>query len=329
MLTLVVLGLAQPASAQISGRRYIRQLLVQAQRSHWVGFAIVGGRIQSTAYQSVNINSSSSVGPGGSTSERLTVQINGEQRTIDYEAKGKDEITIASKNADDLRMRRVKKDTSETLTVELVQAPRAAITFSYGTEGKMRQSQAQSLWLLLLAQDADGRTQLVELLDHLRNDWRMGERLAGVEDELLRLASSGQLPDRSHWAELVTQLADDRFARREAADRELRSAGPAVLGYLRRIDLGKLDAEQQSRIQRIIAAQGQEAEEDSAATVASSLVLDPEAWLVLLDRPDETIRRQAAGQLGRLLGRTIAFDPAADNDTRRRQIEALRTTLPK
>ena len=73
-----------------------------------------------------------------------------------------------------------------------------------------------------------------------------------LEKNLLRLGTADPTADRARWATLVQQLGDDSFAKRQAADRDLRAADGLAVAYLRHLDLNRLDAEQQSRVLRII-----------------------------------------------------------------------------
>ena len=160
-----------------------------------------------------------------------------------------------------------------------------------------------------------------------RPEWRLTEQAQEAEEELFHMAASGLIPDRQRWAALVAQLSDDRFARREAADRDLRAAGPALLPFLQRLDFDQLDAEQQSRLRRIIGMLGHAVEDDTAEQIASWMIADPEVWLALLARPEVPTRRLAAAQLEKLLGQSIAFDPAAAAPQRKKQIDQLRAWI--
>jgi hypothetical protein len=67
--------------------------------------------------------------------------------------------------------------------------------------------------------------------------------------------------------------------------------------------------------------------EDTADGVAAQLIADPDVWLVLLSRPEESTRRLAARQLAAILDQPIRFDPAADAPTRKAQLEQLRARI--
>jgi hypothetical protein len=62
----------------------------------------------------------------------------------------------------------------------------------------------------------------------------------------------------------------------------------------------------------------------AARQIAVWLAGDPATWLVLLERPEASIRRTAARQLTALRGEPIAVDPTADPKTQARQRAQLR-----
>jgi hypothetical protein len=143
----------------------------------------------------------------------------------------------------------------------------------------------------------------------------------------VRAAAEGDLPDPGRWAVLVEQLGDERFSRREAADRELRSLGRVVSIYLQQLDASQLDAEQHYRVRRILMALSARTDNDTPPEVAQWLAGDPVVWLAMLSRDDEPTRRLAAERLKALLDGPIAFDPAADAATRQGQIDELRLRI--
>ena len=121
----------------------------------------------------------------------------------------------------------------------------------------------------------------------------------------------------------MRQLASERFAERETAERELRAAGQVIVPYLQSLPSDQLDAEQTTRIRAIVGSLSVEYE-DRVDRVVAWLAGDETVWLTLLDRDDLEQRRFAAAQLAALLGQEIEFDPEAAADARREQIERLR-----
>jgi hypothetical protein len=166
---------------------------------------------------------------------------------------------------------------------------------------------------------------LLPMLVELRPNWHIAETLADAERALIDHAGEDVVPRRRQWQTWVDQLASDRFAQRQGADRELRAGGQSVLGFLRQLEPSELDPEQRRRIAGILAAAAQEP--DSQSRVAEWLLADKRVWLSLLSRGDAEQRIAAAEHLSRLCGQTLAFDPEASDDQRRVQLAELRAKL--
>ena len=115
----------------------------------------------------------------------------------------------------------------------------------------------------------------------------------------------------------------------DRADRNLRDVGPAMLGYLNRLNMSQLDAEQKSRLRRIIRDLSTQTGEDTPEHVASMLIEDPLVWLALLSRPEESTRQAAVQQLTVLLNMPITVDPKAEPDSQAKARDELRTQIEK
>lgn len=202
------------------------------------------------------------------------------------------------------------------------------LSLTYGNNEARKTVLAVSIWHLVLAEPEVFREELVPLLQMLRPNWDLIAVSDEIELILLQQVKVNRVNQQEHWSRLVDDLADERFAVREAADRHLREVGPAVLPLLRRMDSRQLDAEQRFRIRRIIAPLMAVDSTDSADTVVPWLASDPAAWFALLKREDVKIRHTATEQLELLLGYQLEFDPDADEPTRRNQIDKLRGSIP-
>jgi hypothetical protein len=212
---------------------------------------------------------------------------------------------------------------------ELLQTPGQPIRLSLPPADKPRVLQAPTVWHLLIVHAEDCRKSLVPRLEKLRPDWRVAATASAIEEELVRLAGSAQKPDRQQWAAWVEQLGDANCARRERADRKLREAGPALLGYLSQLKMDRLDAEQQSRIHRIVRVLSTQQGEDTPETVASMLGGDPNVWVSLLSRDDEATRRASVQQLELILNAPVKIDPKADPASQAKARDALRERIEK
>lgn len=281
--------------------------------------AIQGGRIRFSNARVV----SPRMGQGP---ELLTMRLDGGSPIIQYECKSSEEqFSFEVSQPGRFNMRRVLKAGEDE--VELLQTPDASLELRVVERGQTHRYRAPNLWHLLIA-DADVAVPvLVPLLERLRPGWNLSGRAQQVEEELLRAISPEYQQDRRRWTELVRQLADDRFSRREAADRELRAAGNGLASYLEQLDLRSLEPEQQVRIRAILEKMGNDSDDDSPEQAAASLMNDPSIWLVFLARPEATTRRTAAEYLRNLLHRPVEFDPDGDASLRERQIRKLAETI--
>lgn len=295
-------------------------------RSRYMRFAVVDGRVwlKWTRLTSISMNYGS-----GSVKESLHVRKQNGRLHLTYERTAKDESlkVSVSGNGDVVSISRAPRGQSAIVPVEYRQDPREKITFSIGDGPRKQTFSADELWQLLIIRRKECEEHLLPLLKMLRPGWKIAETAADIEDKLLHGASEEIVKRRAHWAALVEQLGDQRFAKREAADRALRADGSAAIGYLRQLDFDRLDAEQRFRIRRILEAIGEEDKADSAKKVAERLAGDPAVWLALLARPEPESRKTAARQLILLLGRPIDVDPAADPNTQKQQRERLRARI--
>jgi hypothetical protein len=185
----------------------------------------------------------------------------------------------------------------------------------------------RNLWQLLLTQPNECQQYLVPLLEMLRPNWNLAETTTRVEERLLQEANGDGDASRVRWAGLVTQLGDESFAKREAADRALRTGNASAIAYLRQLDISHLDTEQQFRINRILEAMAVQNGDDSVEQVAATLATDPALWLALLGRPEPSTRRTAARELAKLLGQAIPVDPAADPGSQKDKRDQLRARI--
>jgi hypothetical protein len=306
--------------------------LVAAARLGWLRARIVSGRITFGATRLGSVNDSAT---DGGRKERLQIRIAGQEFAINYELATPDErLLIEIAGPDQLHVRRTPQGDSGQTAVDFRQPAEGPLRLSVGpgegeeVEGEEAEVyEGPGLWHLLVTQPETCRKQLIPLLHILNGEWDLDQMAEAVEAELVRAAAEGDLPDPQHWAALVEQLGDDRFARRQAADRELRSLGRVVSTYLQQLDMSQLDAEQQYRVLRILRTLGDRMDNDTPPEVAGWLAGDPVIWLAMLSRDDEPTRRLAAERLEALLGGPIPFDPAADAEARQKQIDELRPRI--
>ena len=322
---IVMVG-ALPLAAQDSPHAPLRPVLTQAVDSGWLQGSILSGRICLNCVQTFNVSTNV---PGAT--ERLIMRPDGSHSHVEYEFNSYAErFSFEFKGVGHFSLRRERKGTAPTIVpLEFTQSPGKPVQLTLELEGKQKLYQAPSVWYLLLVDEDVCREYFIPVLEQLRGRWQLTDRVAEVEEELLHSINDAQYLDRRHWAKMVKQLADDRFSRREAADRELRSAGAAVIVFLEQLDYNKLEPEQQSRIERILADLSRGLDDDTPQQAAVTLSDSPAVWLELLGRPQEATRRTAFTQLAKMLAAPIRFDPAADPSARQKQIEVIRAQLEK
>ena len=321
VLVAICLGpvLAVPATAQEVPKA---SKLAAAAQQGWVKFGIVSGRVAITGMRTSISSSSSS---GGERTERLSIRANSH---LSYELTDPNErFSLDVTGGSQVRIHRIPKGDSDLVQVQFHQLTGQPVALTVGSGGQQRVIEAASLWHLLIREPETCRKHLVPLLAAINGQWDLAGRVAELEEALLAAAEAGDSPDRERWAALVEQLADERFSRREAADRELRESGPAVIPYLQQLEPNRLDAEQHYRIRRIILSATEAMVDDTPEQLTAWLLADRAIWLAMLSRPEESTRRAAAAQLKALLGSPVAFDPAADAKTRQAQIEQLRRRI--
>ena len=186
------------------------------------------------------------------------------------------------------------KGTKDLAVVDFLQTPDEPIVLTIDRAGRRETYRSPTLWHLLVTQPEVCREQVVPVMERLRRRWQIDRSVAAIEANLLRMAGESR-PDRRQWDTLVEQLGDSRFAKREAADRQLREAGPFVMAYLAQLDLSRLDAEQQFRIRRIVSSMSRQTSDDDPEQAAASLAEDPTVWLGLCRRVP--MRRRAVWPL--------------------------------
>lgn len=327
VLLAVLMGLVLLAGAAAEEPRKLPDTpkLTEAVRRGWLRGQIVSGRI---AFRGTRLGSMNDAAKSDGREERMGIHITPQEFTVRYEMLSpEEEFLLEITGSDQIHVRRTAKGDSRLVPVDFRQSADEPLRLTVGPEEDEQAHSSSSLWHLLITRPEVCRQHLVPLLQVLDEQWDLSTTAEQVEVSLLRAAAEGDLPDPRRWADLVEQLGDERYARREAADRELRALGRVVLTYLDGLDPSRLDAEQHYRVQRIVMMLSASIENDTPPQIASWMAGDPAVWLALLSRDDESTRRLAAQRLGALLGKPVAFDPAADPATRAGQIEQLRSQI--
>ena len=122
------------------------------------------------------------------------------------------------------------------------------VSLSLPPPDKPRVLQAPTAWHLLIIHREDCGKHFLPVLEAARPAWNLDRMAQAIEDELVKMAAVSHQSDRKQWDAWVNQLSDPLYQRRSKADQNLQKVGPAILGYLNRLDMGRLDAEQKSRL---------------------------------------------------------------------------------
>jgi len=147
-------------------------------------------------------------------------------RTDRYEQTTGDARLVVSAPATAMSVRRESGKKSREPSLEYLQIPGRPVSMSLGDAGARKVYQAASLWHLALADPDDFHKDLFPLLYGFFPRCRVLEIRRFIEEDLLSEAATvGDVPSPQRVTELVRQLDDDHFAKREAADRQLREFG--------------------------------------------------------------------------------------------------------
>ncbi len=210
------------ACATVAGAQDLKILpnLHQAVRSGWLQFRIVSGRISLDNSPVGNFQSANNF---GQQQDQISIQSDNGETVFNYRwSNNKRQFSIEVSKVSKLHITLAGKGDESVIPVEYYQPLQGKFLLKVGAEGKQQVYPAASLWHLFLAYPQEAKQYLEPLLELLHPKWRISESAAAVEIELLRMIGSKEISPRKHWAELVEQLGDESFAKRQAADRALR-----------------------------------------------------------------------------------------------------------
>lgn len=298
----------------------------------WLRFMVLDGRLAVAAVS--DTQTASRLG-----TEHCTISLTPNGAVLDYDLTSPDESLVVHIEGDDRAAIRRQftqpadpkspgggSSSPAQIIVEYTQSPQQPVKLAVTANGETRTIEADSLWHLLMFQSELSGRYLVPILELLRPDWQLMSTAGELKQTLLQVARAGQAANWIRWAALVAQLADEHYAVRQHAERQLRAAGRAALPYLQSLQRSELDAEQWRRVSEIIDA-STDYHEDSPQRIATRLMDDRTVWLEFLADSQESTRRTAADRLAALVGAKIDFDPAASPAARDKQIAAVRARL--
>ncbi len=269
----------------------------------WVRFDVIMGRIVAATNRTKQDRQCAHREGSDGATETLVVSIDRGLTSLQYTLKSAtQQLAIRVVRRDDVFVR------SETLqpdgmrtTMTYSQSPgkevRLAIIENAGAE---KNYQAPSLWHLLIIKPELGKTPIFDILESLRPDWHLRSEAKAIGDALVATGPWEVTTSLEEVKALVRQLAHRDFHVRQAADRELRSRGRAVLCLFNELDPRQLDCEQRLRI-REIRRQLTGDSNDTPQRVAHWLVNDKRVWLALKDQGVPRSRLVAREHLARIV----------------------------
>lgn len=299
-------------------------MLDQLVRSEHLVFEVVLGQVTLTG-SGLGGRNTSATGPD--RSESLQMRVTQNETQLNYQLSIPAEVfSVTVSGTQAVQVQRTPRNAASFAAIAYVQRPGRPVVLSVGSDDARWSIEAPTLWHLMLAAPDRCREHLLPMLGSLGPNWDLEQAARAIEEGMLQGTTGEALAERARWSKLVAQLADDAFARREAADRDLRAGGSAAVGYLRQLDFASLMPEQQYRVRRILET-ASNAGGDTVADVVVWLSGDAYAWLLLAGRDELATREAAAARLDEILGEPVAFDPRAPEAERTRQLDAIRDRL--
>jgi hypothetical protein len=298
-----------------------------ASQPGWAGFAIVDGRLAVLDAPPRFEKRTACADAEGQISESICIRSCGCVAAVQYEfVSPRERVTVEAVGNERVEIHRTPQEGLAPAEMHLHQAPGRELVLTIGAGDSRREYSAASFWHLMLAEPDAMRDCVTPLLEAFRPDWALWREAAGLEARLFELAAVAPAPDETHWNELVGELGAPLFARREAADRQLRAVGQSLVPFLAQLDRRQLDGEQRSRLAGIRRSLAEPAE-DTPSRVARRMLYDQRTWLILISREDATQRALAATRLRQLCSEAVAFDPQAEQAVRSAQLQQLRQQL--
>ncbi|MFV1967976.1 MAG: hypothetical protein ACC628_21335 [Pirellulaceae bacterium] len=244
-----VLLVHEAATASLGQQRSPASLVT---KSRWARFELVLGRINAVSVLGGQRRCAQQLGATDEVSETLAIHTDAKVPSIRYELiDDSQSLRIEAIDRTKVQIRREPRDGSSLAFVQYIQPKRGAIQLTVQQQGERSCTmEAPSLWHLLLAEPEVCREHLLPILQPLNPDWRLQESVERIEAALCGATPVDTVP-REQILRWVAKMDAPDFSARQAADRELRATGVAVLPYLESIDVTRMGREQRSRIQRI------------------------------------------------------------------------------
>ena len=291
-------------SAQTTPANPLPRRTLAAERS-WVKFGVVLGRLRVLNSHVGQMLTAQQEDPQLGIRESLSISEGSDEAVVHYELAAPElRLVVHFSGPDVVRIEKTPQSAGGGESVRFSQSARGEIEMIVGQGQQARRYRANSFWHLMLEHRDVCQTHLLPILESLRVGWQLDETADDIRDTLFRLAGSQRLPETDRWAALVKQLSRGTFQERQAAERELRQSGQAMVAYLDQLNPDRLDTEQRQRIRRIVAGLVSRTD-DTPQRVALWLNSDQDLWLALMSQGDPSTRQLAAEHLARMRGQTV------------------------
>lgn len=324
-IALAMLGiLLIPIQASWSQEIHSNDLI---QRLNWIRFELVQGRIITRNTRQGQSRSTTATNEKKKLREEVTLKIVGGTPLFQYRYQDVNQtVQIELINNNHLVMKRTPTSDTSGPRIEFQQPEQGPLQITIAEGASSRVYRGKHLWQLMLSHPDPCRKHLYPLLKLLRSDWQLEQWSEQVETNLIRMASYHTHPEYDQLQQLIEQLANPAFQVRQSADRQLRALGQPVISYLNQLDTEDMTTEQRLRIRRICQSLTTRSG-DTPEAVSSWLLSSPRIWFILMNRPENDIRKIAHQQLSRLVQKKLAFSPAASFEERQAQLGRIERTV--
>lgn len=291
-------------------------------RSRWVRFDVISGRITASRARFGKEKTVSIEDAATGVRESFSVVRTGTTPSLSYERNAaKQQISIEIVQGNQVSIHATSLGPTDD-TLEFRQPQSGRLSLALTRDGKQFQFEAETFWHLMLAEPNVCQTHLIPILQLLRNDWRLSETAAEIQQELVRQTERPQISN-SQIQELVRQFDSPKFQTRQSAGKKLRQLGPSVFAHLTRMDQASMSPEQRSRIREVLRSLKVDAS-DVPQRFAAQMSGDLSIYFVLLADKESPTRKAAKAHLESLTGIEIKLDPAIEGEALREEIAQLR-----
>ena len=286
----------------------------------WVRMQLVLGRIEVANIASSQTRTVDRGEPEDEVREGLTISSETIIPTVRYRKQDSvGTLNFAIVNGRDVELHRIGTDRAE---LRFEQSPQRDLVLELRRDDKKQTYRSPSLWHLMLEEPEVCERELLPVLEWLQPQWRLKEFMNRTEDELVLTAKGSDFKTAKTARQLITRLDSADYRVRQAALRDLRALGVALLPYLHQLDPADLSREQRQRLQRL-ESNLRAGARDTPERIANWLVEDERTWLTLLEHREPAVREIAVSHLVKRFPRTFSDVLSTDPDDAKTQLRKI------